>query len=82
MLEQKVDQSKPVAGEFNVVGQVRVVFGQLFAHEGILCNRQRIQANVLENLGRKVVGQEVGGNLLVAHGFPEEGVVDVVYGKI
>ena len=33
---------------------------------------------MLEYLGRKVVGQEVGGDLLVAHGFPEERIVDVV----
>ncbi len=33
---------------------------------------------MLEYFDRKVVGQEVGGDLLVAHGFPEEGVVDVV----
>lgn len=33
---------------------------------------------MLQHLGREVVGQEVGGDLLVAHGFPVQRVVDIV----
>ena len=37
-----------------------------------------IPQDMLQNLCREVAGQEVGGDHLVVHGFPEKGVVDVV----
>ena len=52
--------------------------GLLLVDKGVLGDGQRIELDLGKHCSREVVGQKVGGDVLVAHGFPEERVVDVV----
>jgi hypothetical protein len=75
MLKEEIHESGQAGTQHYLVEKIGIMLGLLLVYEAVLCDGQRIQLDMLEHLVRKVVGQEVGGDLLVAHGFPEEGVV-------
>lgn len=78
VLEKKIDKPRPIVGQVHLVEQVGIVGCLLCIDKGVLGDGQRFELDVLQHSCGEVVGQKVGGNLLVTHGLPEERVVDVV----